>query len=253
MARQSRQAQHQGLEHPRLGVAVGLSGLVGIAFPLIDHNFILLGFLLCWGSAAAICLLYFAEWRFAFSKFKKPVGYQRAADKRPVTTDALISPIFVTIYFLAPILIYFAATPSSDYYISQWGTIPGLVEQFQIGDPGSYRGPKASHIIADGKLIKEALGTNYRLVGVCLHHSHSVDILDEPNISKSGPYDIVEGYIEILIYWNETFLRERVSGYQPTIYQLLALPIDKAGKDFTTMRQAVGLGGRVLAGRTGPP
>ena len=146
-----------GLRTPRLVFALGLSGLVGIAIPLIDHNFTTLGFLLCWGSAAAICLLYFVEWKFAFSKFKKPVGYQRAADKRPVTTDAVISPIFVIIYFLAPILIYFGAAPSSDYYITYWGTVPGVVEQFQFGDPGSYRGPKASHIIADGKLIKQAL------------------------------------------------------------------------------------------------
>ena len=57
---------------------------------------------------------------------------------------------------------------------------------------------------------------------------------------KSGPYDIVEGDIEILIYWNETFLRERVSGYQPTIYELLALPMDKAGKDFTTVIKLLG-------------
>jgi hypothetical protein len=53
------------LEHPRMGVVMALSGLVGIAIPLMDHHYILLGYLLCWASALAICVVYYPHWKLA--------------------------------------------------------------------------------------------------------------------------------------------------------------------------------------------
>lgn len=241
---------HKGLEHPRVGVVLGLSGMVGIAVPLMDHKFILLGFLICWGSAVAICILYFSEWKFGLCKFKKPVGYQKAADKRPVARDAIISPIFSAIYFFAPILIYFGDAPSGDP-ILEWGAAGR--EEFKQGDLSSYRGPQASRLVADGKLIEQMVGNKYRLIGIGIHHFGTMDILDETNLSKSGAFDITPTRIEIIIPWSDAFFKERVAGLGPTSYLLLAVPAQAADKKFTMLRQVIASGGRILGAKSGPP
>jgi hypothetical protein len=244
------------LAHPNFGVALTLGGLVGIAIPIMDHKYTLLGFLICWGSALAICVLYFSEWRFGLRKFKKPEAYVKAADKRQTSKDALIAPILALIYFASPILIYLDTTPPPESEIvTDWGPTPGVPKTFRRGQMDSFVGSPTSHMIVDGALVQKLLGKNdYKLIGVCFHHSHSVDIQDEPNISKSGPYDIENFPIQITIPWNEVFLREMImDGMTGTGYELLALPNDQASSKFSTIREAVALGAKRLTRRRGPP
>jgi hypothetical protein len=146
---------------------------------------------------------------------------------------------------------------TSTNYITDWGagSSPGVptVEKFTPGNVSSYKGEAKSHLVVNGDLVRKTIGGQYRLVGVIYHHANTGDMQDEPDISKSGPYDVIAGPIHILIPWNDTFLRERVSGYVGTAYELLAIPIDKVNQKFTTVRQAVALGGKRLDGRRGPP
>ena len=53
-------------------------------------------------------------------------------------------------------------------------------------------------------------------MGVAFHHKPTGDVLDDPNLSKSGLYDIEPREIRILIPWNETFIADLVNGGDPT-------------------------------------
>jgi hypothetical protein len=166
------------MEHPRMGVVLAFSGLVGIAIPFMDHKYILLGFLICWGSTLAICFLYFSEWRYALDRLLKKRNSRKGVGK-----DATVSPIFAIVYFIVPILIYLdPAAPSSEYFVTQWGSVGP--ETFRIGEVESYQGARASELLVDGALVKKAIGSNYLLVGVSFHHMYSGDVQDEPHLQK---------------------------------------------------------------------
>lgn len=181
--------------------------------------------------------------------------YRSARAEKPKLPHELLFALGLIAFCTAvPVALFFASDPpSSDYYVTDWGQTPGQLEQFTRGDVGSYKGTAQSHIVVNGNLVRKAIGTSYRLVGVAYHHFRSGDPQDEPNVSRSGPYDIIDGSVYIVVPWNEVFLTERVSGMTGTTYELIALPIDKAAQKFSTIRQAVAFGAKRLAGRVGPP
>jgi len=81
----------------------------------------------------------------------------------------------------------------------------------------------------------------------------SGDPLDEPDISKSGLYDVKDELITIIIPWNDTFLTELVmKGIRGTNYSLLLVPAD-FDTNFRTIRDALNKGGRSIQNRSGPP
>ncbi|MGA2893520.1 MAG: hypothetical protein ABSE22_11650, partial [Xanthobacteraceae bacterium] len=197
---QRRSPPPKSLEHAKMGPVIGLSGLVGIGIPLMDHRYILLGFLICWASTVSILVLYFDEWKAIFNrlfhglKFPKTMG-----------NTYIIATIFAAVYFAAPIVIYRSA-PQYENYVTNYGTVGPYT--YTIGQLGSMRGVTQSKIEADGQRVISTFGADYRLMGILYHHSHSMDSIDEPNISKSGLYDTKSELITILIPWNNIFISE---------------------------------------------
>jgi hypothetical protein len=116
-------------------------------------------------------------------------------------------------------------------------------------------GPKQSTLTVNGSLLSSLASKNYKLIGVVYHYMISGDVHDQPNISKSGLYDIVNHPITITIPWNEQFTSEMLQAQKlsDTLYAvsqqhfaLLAVPKGVTPNDFTTLRQAIAFGAQVL-------
>jgi hypothetical protein len=239
--------QTSSLEHPGMGVVMALSGLVGIAIPLMDHHYILLGYLLCWGAGLAICIIYYPQWRLAAINHFGTMRYK----KKTNGNDYLFAPIFVVIYIIAPIVISFS-TPKSQDYITDYGSHPpGFT--YMLHDQKSFVGARVGYIKADGSLLKDNIGSGYKLFGISFHHANHVDPKDEPDVSRSGPYDVVDQEIDIEIPWSERFFSELIPGMHGTTYALVAVPNGNASRDFNTVRDVINLGGQLLEMRGGPP
>jgi hypothetical protein len=230
-----------------MGVVMALSGLVGIAIPLMDHHYILLGYLLCWASALAICVVYYPHWKLAIKNHFGEDKYKRKLDSK----DYLFAPIFAVIYIAAPLVISFSDSNFDDYLLYYGTNPPGF--SYRQNDPNSFAGARVGTIKADGRLISENIGNGYKLFGILFHHSHAIDPKDEADISKSGPYDVTSQEIDIQIPWNQRFFDELIAGMHGTSYALVAIPSRNSSEKFDSVRDVINLGGRVLTMRGGPP
>jgi hypothetical protein len=236
------------LDHPRMAVVLAFSGLVGIAIPLMDHHYILLGYLICWGCALAICVLYYPQWRQAVINHFSTKRHKKKVDGR----DYMFAPVFVIIYIAAPIIISLNNALSEDY-LTGWGPPQGIQYRYIGHDYNSFVGARIGLIKLDGKLLFNNIGDGYKLFGICLHHFHAVDLKDEPNISISGAYDIVPEEIAIEIPWSQKYFEELIDRMVGTNYVLIAVPTNKAEEKIRTIRDAIALGGKILATKSGPP
>jgi hypothetical protein len=150
--------------------------------------------------------------------------------------------------------------PIPQTIILDWGYSGSA--RWQPGDPQSIQGPKESMLRVNGSLLRSLAKKDYKLIGVGFHHVISGDVLDQPNISKSGLYDIRDGQINITIPWNDDFISELVhakpvgeSLYLRRIphYMLLAVPKGVTPQSFSSLRQAIDLGAKRLQSVAGPP
>jgi hypothetical protein len=109
------------------------------------------------------------------------------------------------------------------------------------------------HIIIDGADLDYLSNRKYKLLGVLFHILPGSDRLDVKNMSKSNLFDIRHEKINIAIFWNSTFIKEWTGGAVNIDYTLLALPIGVTPDQFDTLRQAIGLGAKIIEERGGPP
>jgi len=122
---------------------------------------------------------------------------------------------------------------------------------YKKGMPGSLVGDKNSHINLDGRLL-DSLKDGYRIVGVCYHYA-SGERYDLGNLSKSALYDIRPEEIHVVIQWSDVFADELIKGAHGTHYALLAVPIGLTPDQFHTLREAQGLGAKIVAEEVGTP
>ena len=161
----------------------------------------------------------------------------------------IISGVFAGVFIASP---YINSLTSHDVILS-WGTTHQGFLDIKIGIPESVQGVKSSTLIVNGSALRFSERKDYKLIGVCFHYWISGDLLDQPNVSKSGLYDIRDGHITITIQWNDQFVRELVKPMLGTTYVLLEVPKGVTPDDFTTVRKAVDLGARILQSRVGTP
>jgi hypothetical protein len=141
--------------------------------------------------------------------------------------------------------------PPTHLYITQWGPVHGGDVQIERADPPRVKhGVAASEITVDGTLLFRH-HDDYNLIGVCFHHARSGDVQDEPNVSKSGVYDIENWPMKILIPWNSQFLLDTLNGARITGYELLAVPKGVRPEQFKTIREAVALGAKRVQAASG--
>jgi hypothetical protein len=148
-----------------------------------------------------------------------------------INTIKSISPRFKKWFYLLLSLplsvgIYYFTLPDEppipQSIILDWGYSGGA--RWQPGNPQSIQGPKESMLTVNGSVLRSLARKNYKLIGVGFHYTISGDVLDQPDVSKSGLYDIRDGHITITIPWNDRFISELVHA-QPVGESLYLRPI----------------------------
>src|SRR5262249_16891051 len=128
--------------------------------------------------------------------------------KRSNVKSAMLVVLCLGIMFFE---IYYLALPNEpptpQTIITDWGSMTGVKWEHGVA---KFLGPKQSTLTVNGSLFRSLARKNYKLIGVCFHNVAPVDVLDQPNISKSGLYDITDHLITITIPWNEQFTSELV-------------------------------------------
>lgn len=95
---------------------------------------------------------------------------------------------------------------------------------------------------------------NHKIILVVLHYSGLGDIKDQTNIEKSEPYDYIKGLNTFIVDPNENFRREVAAGKRAVSFLLLDVPAVVPPAQFSTIRQAIALGGSIVLTRgTEPP
>jgi hypothetical protein len=179
--------------------------------------------------------------------------------KRSKIKSAMLGVLCLGIMFFG---IYYLTLPNEPptprTIITDWGSM--AVVKWEHG-VAKFSGPKQSALTVNGSLLRSLARKNYKLIGVCFHYLAPVDVLDQPNISKSGLYDITDHLITITIPWNEQFISELVHAtpvnetqYLIPIpqYSILAVPKGVTPESFTTLRQAIAFGAKRLQSVAGP-
>jgi hypothetical protein len=169
--------------------------------------------------------------------------------RSPATGREKFMALMTAVSFAVAAYGVFVTRPQENY-IMQWGATGPY--GFVRGDPASLRGARASHLLVDGGKLGAYAG-KYRLMAIAFHHKITGDVLDDPNLSKSGLYDVEPEQIWILIPWSGGFIADLVDGWHPTRYELLAVPIGVQPEQFETLRQVVALGAVRLDRKGGPP
>jgi len=85
-----------------------------------------------------------------------------------------------------------------------------------------------------------------KLIAVAFHYKGFVDENDAKDLQKSETYDYTKGQKILLIDPDEKFRNEVKAGLMGTNYRLLEIPNTVTKDQFSTLRQAAGVGGRVI-------
>ncbi len=88
-----------------------------------------------------------------------------------------------------------------------------------------------------------------KIVLVALHYNGRGDIKDAKGIQKSEPYDYGAGLQTFIVAPDQTFRNEAAAGMRGVTFLLLDLPNTVNEAQFSTVRQAIALGGKVVATR----
>jgi hypothetical protein len=115
------------------------------------------------------------------------------------------------------------------------------------GDPPQViKGVAEGHITVNGHRIISKKH-NYQLIGICFFHLASQDWTFDNNLSKSGLYEIRNSDMEIGIPLTAEFLKELQHGASPSVFVLLAVPRGVGPNQFSTVKEALDLGGKILS------
>ena len=109
-------------------------------------------------------------------------------------------------------------------------------------------------INANGHLLLQRFGADYRIAGVAFHYFGTGDIKDSTGLQKSGLFDLEDRQINMYIFPDQKFTQEVVQAHLgATTYFLLVIPKSVRLDQFSTVRQAESLGAIALDGNGGPP
>jgi len=136
-------------------------------------------------------------------------------------------------------------------YIQRYGILADTL-QLSTTTPPHILGSPASEVVVDGTALLN-YADRYHLIAVAFHWSGAEDKYDTGHILKSNVFDIRKGSVQLLIPWNTQFIAEVEKGEKPTFYAALLVPKSMIPNSFDTVREAQGLGARVLEAVTGPP
>jgi hypothetical protein len=122
-------------------------------------------------------------------------------------------------------------------------------------DPGHPRligAPGAKVVVAGNRVMK--FSKKYNVVSVCFQWDGKEDWRDVTNISKTQEaFDIVNGPIEMMIPWNDQYIKNLLNHQMGTTYVALLVPKGISPKNFNSVREAVNEGSLVLQSAGGPP
>ena len=141
----------------------------------------------------------------------------------------------------------------SERLIESWGSAGTSNIHLNDDKTISASGALSSHILVRGRLLNNFDKQKWKMVGVCFHSARTGDMLDSPNISKSGKYEISDDDVYIKIPWNESFIEDLVGGSSTTQYSLLMVPNGVDLEQFSTLRQAHALGAQEVAAKASRP
>jgi hypothetical protein len=92
-----------------------------------------------------------------------------------------------------------------------------------------------------------------KFMAVAFHYRGDTDIEDVSDLQKSSLYDVRLGVQMIVFHFDDKFAAEWANGMKNTNYILLTVPSTVRPDDFSTLRQAITKGAKIIAGGTGPP
>jgi hypothetical protein len=178
-------------------------------------------------------------------------GWWSASSRTPYTGREKVMAALAIISFLLCGAGFYFREPAKPLIITSFG--PSGPATFNPGDKTSLKGASSSQLTVNGSALGGYDPKTYKLIGVCFHHKRTGDVIDEPNISKSGLYEIEPREIHIMIPWNDQFITELVNGVTETNYELLVVPAIVSPDSFSTIRQVVAMGAARVARTSGPP
>jgi hypothetical protein len=92
-----------------------------------------------------------------------------------------------------------------------------------------------------------------KIILVALHYRGLGDIKDQSGIQKSLPYDYTAGLTTFVVDPDQTFRNETASGMKGVSLILLEVPKNVSGDQFSTIRKAIDLGGKIIVTRAVAP
>lgn len=92
-----------------------------------------------------------------------------------------------------------------------------------------------------------------RIILIALHYRGFGDIKDQSGIQKSLPYDYTAGLSTFVVDPSQTFRNETTAGMKGVSFVLLEVPKNVSGDQFSTIRKAIDLGGKIIVTRAVAP
>lgn len=94
---------------------------------------------------------------------------------------------------------------------------------------------------------------NEKFLAIAFHYKGDVDFEDVTELQKSALYDVRVGAQVMVFRYDEKFAAEWAAGLRNTTYILLTVPTNLRPEDFSTIRQAISKGAKIVGGGSGPP
>jgi hypothetical protein len=85
-----------------------------------------------------------------------------------------------------------------------------------------------------------------KVIGLAFHYDGRQDVKDTAGLQKSKPYDYDQGRVMMIIDPDQTFRNQRAMRMRGTNYYVIEVPDGLAPEQFSTLRQAEKLGGKVI-------
>jgi hypothetical protein len=92
-----------------------------------------------------------------------------------------------------------------------------------------------------------------KLILVALHYNGLGDFKDQSGIQKSLPYDYTAGLLTMVVDPDQRFRNETAAGMKTINFLLLEVPSNISRDQFSTVRQAISIGGKLVITRASTP
>jgi len=127
--------------------------------------------------------------------------------------------------------------------------IPWIYGLINTPSSGAEYGYSSWGVLPDGELYYSTIFNeskpDRKLILVSFHRSALVDIKDQTSLQRSEPYDYTTGLKTLVIDPDQKFRNEAAFGASPS-FVLLDMPNTVNKSQFSTIRQAVAIGGKIL-------